>query len=218
MRRGNRIAAVAVGTIALAGLLSACDTWSTITVTSTADAVDAAIGNGVCATAGGECTLRAAVQEANAQTGPITIELADDESYVLSIGGAPEAAAASGDLDITAKVAIEGHGSTIDAAGIDRVLEVRPAAELSLRHVTVTGGYAMLGGGVRVDASASARISDSIVNGNEAWGTRSCFASATGSGCSTETTTGPFGTVVGEGGGAGLWNAGTLRSLRTHSI
>ena len=42
---------------------------ATFSVTSTADAPDAAVGDGVCATAGGACTLRAAVEEANAQSG-----------------------------------------------------------------------------------------------------------------------------------------------------
>jgi CSLREA domain-containing protein len=36
------------------------------TVTSTIDAVDAVPGDGVCATAANQCTLRAAIQEANA--------------------------------------------------------------------------------------------------------------------------------------------------------
>mgnify|MGYP002084466105 CR=1 FL=1 len=39
---------------------------TTFTVTSTGDAADAAAGNGVCATAGAACTLRAAIQETNA--------------------------------------------------------------------------------------------------------------------------------------------------------
>ena len=48
-------------------LMSAPDSWgATFTVNSTADAVDATLGDGICATATGICTLRAAVQEANA--------------------------------------------------------------------------------------------------------------------------------------------------------
>jgi CSLREA domain-containing protein len=40
-------------------------------VTSTEDVVDAAPGNGVCRTAAGACTLRAAIQESNAVAGRI---------------------------------------------------------------------------------------------------------------------------------------------------
>lgn len=46
---------------------------ATFTVNSTADDDDASPGNGVCQTAGGACTLRAAIQEANALAGPHTI-------------------------------------------------------------------------------------------------------------------------------------------------
>ena len=42
-------------------------------VNSTVDAVDANVGDGVCRAAGGTCTLRAAIQEANAQPGPDVI-------------------------------------------------------------------------------------------------------------------------------------------------
>ena len=41
-------------------------------VDSTADAPDATPGNGVCATAAGVCTLRAAITEANRNPGPDT--------------------------------------------------------------------------------------------------------------------------------------------------
>ncbi len=42
---------------------------ATFTVDSTGDAGDATPGDGICATAGGACTLRAAVQESNTQAG-----------------------------------------------------------------------------------------------------------------------------------------------------
>lgn len=45
----------------------------TFTVTSTGDSVDANIGNGICATSTGVCTLRAAIAEANRRAGPDTI-------------------------------------------------------------------------------------------------------------------------------------------------
>ncbi len=45
----------------------------TFTVNSTADDPDGNFGNGICATASGACTLRAAIAEANAQLGPNTI-------------------------------------------------------------------------------------------------------------------------------------------------
>jgi CSLREA domain-containing protein len=45
----------------------------TFTVNSTSDAADASIGDGICATSAGDCTLRAAINEANKHAGPDTI-------------------------------------------------------------------------------------------------------------------------------------------------
>src|SRR5437588_4239553 len=71
---------------------------TTFTVSSTLDATVASI-NGICATAGGVCTLRAAIQEANAHSGDDIINLPPG-TYTLSIAGRMEDAAATGDLDI----------------------------------------------------------------------------------------------------------------------
>jgi CSLREA domain-containing protein len=49
---------------------------ATFTVNSTADDDDAAPGDGACATARGECTLRAAIGEANRAAGPNTVAFA----------------------------------------------------------------------------------------------------------------------------------------------
>ena len=51
---------------------------ATFTVTSTADAVDAKPGDGVCDDGSGNCTLRASIMEANALPGADTITLAAD--------------------------------------------------------------------------------------------------------------------------------------------
>lgn len=85
---------------------------ASITVDSTADAVDAAPGNGVCATAGGDCTLRAAIQEANALAGDDTITLPAG-TYTLTIAGAHEYNAATGDLDIRENLTITGAGANV---------------------------------------------------------------------------------------------------------
>jgi CSLREA domain-containing protein len=66
------------------------------TVDSTLDAVDAAPGDGLCATGGGVCTLRAAIQEANALAGSDTI-VVPAGTYTLTIAGQAENAAATGD-------------------------------------------------------------------------------------------------------------------------
>src|SRR6266849_5644348 len=82
---------------------------ATFTVNSTVDGVDSNPGDGICATALGACTLRAAVQETNALAGADTIILSKN-TYLFAPGGANEDAAASGDLDITGDLTIQGQG------------------------------------------------------------------------------------------------------------
>src|SRR6266542_1525446 len=62
---------------------------SAFTVNSAVDVVDANPSDGACATAAGECTLRAAIQETNAIPGADTITL-PAATYVLEIQGAGE--------------------------------------------------------------------------------------------------------------------------------
>jgi large repetitive protein len=99
---------------------------ATFTVNTAADAVDANPGNGTCATAAGNCTLRAAVQEANATAGEDwqTIDLPAG-TYTLTITGSGDAE--SSDLDILDNLRIHGAGSQstiIDGNGASRVLEI----------------------------------------------------------------------------------------------
>jgi hypothetical protein len=97
-------------------------------------------GDGVCATALQTCTLRAAVQEANALAGQDTIVLAPHEHYALSIPGAQEDHAATGDLDIRRDVALLGNHAIIDGGNLDRVFHVLDGASVTLTEVGVTGG------------------------------------------------------------------------------
>lgn len=113
---------------------------ATFTVNATGDAPDANPGDGICAisaTLGGHCTLRAAVQEANARSGADTIVLSP-QSYSLSIVGLDvDASAAVGDLDLTdpAGVAIQGNGAIISANF--RVFQIHADATATLDHLTI---------------------------------------------------------------------------------
>ncbi|MGH9144763.1 MAG: CSLREA domain-containing protein, partial [Vicinamibacterales bacterium] len=129
---------------------------TTFTVNSTLDAVDATPGDGICATAGAVCTLRAAIQEANALAGADTI-VVPAGTYTLTIAGASEDAAATGDLDITTTVTVEGAGAnltTVNGGGLDRVFDVLTGANVTLRGLRIAGGNtANNGGGVQVVAA-----------------------------------------------------------------
>jgi CSLREA domain-containing protein len=125
-------------------------------VNSTADMVDANPGDGQCETdITGDCTLRAAVQEANELEGADTISIPAGV-YTLTMEGAGEDLALSGDLDITDQVTITGAGmdaTVIDANYLDRAFHV--FATLNLSDVMIKNGFANPGGAVLVNLYAS---------------------------------------------------------------
>lgn len=117
----------------------------TLVVDRTTDAADALPGDGACAVAGGGCTVRAALQEADATPGPDEVVLPAG-TYPLSVGGPLEDAGATGDLDLSSEVALSGAGAVIVADGSgDRVLDVHAGAVVTLVGVTVAGGVAPAG-------------------------------------------------------------------------
>ena len=99
------------------------------TVNSTVDAVDINPGDGICADASGNCTLRAAIQESNSLAGWHTITLTA-ATYTLTIPGSNENNCATGDLDIKKKIIINGvsaQSTIINGGGLDRVFHVKNA-------------------------------------------------------------------------------------------
>jgi|GEM_PF-1558629 len=111
-------------------------------VNSFADGIDIDVGDGVCEAGNGACTLRAAIMEANATDAEDVIVLSEGR-YTLDIPGIDEDEAATGDLDVSYPVKIQGAGlakTTIDGGGIDRVFDIW--SDFELFEVTVTGGYA----------------------------------------------------------------------------
>ncbi len=119
------IAAVLICSIVVL-LLSQGAEAAVFKVNSFEDIVDAAPGDGVCMTATGVCTLRAAVQQANALPGADVIKL-QAGVYRLTLTGVGEDLAATGDLDITDSVTIKGKGAAltvVDGHHSDRVFDV----------------------------------------------------------------------------------------------
>jgi CSLREA domain-containing protein len=116
---------------------------ATLRVNDTSDAVDAAPGDGVCATAGGACTLRAAVQEANALAGTDRIRVPAGTYVLTQAGFYPDDDASTGDLDLAGHVGVVGEGSgatIVDGNGIDRVFHVLSGARVRLAKLAVRGG------------------------------------------------------------------------------
>ena len=118
---------------------------------SFADTADVFPGDRVSADLNGFSSLRASVIEANTLTGNNTIVLGAG-TFTLSIPGRDEDGALTGDLDITDNLTIMGAGAgetIIDGAALDRVFDVHPGVTLNLSGVTIVGGFAETGGGIR---------------------------------------------------------------------
>ncbi len=97
---------------------------STFQVNTKLDTVAANLHTGRDAT--GHISLRSAIMAANAHGGSDTIKLRTG-TFTLTIAGAGENVAHTGDLDITSNLTIKGSGSgrtIIDGNHIDRVVEI----------------------------------------------------------------------------------------------
>ncbi len=182
--RSTRFCAAALG---LAITLAATPaTAATITVNTSDDEI-----NG-----DGDCSLREAIRAANMDTAVDACPpgVGADEifvpagSYLLTIEGRAEDAAASGDLDITSDLTLTGAGAdatVIDANGLDRVFHVDPAGQgiaATIRGVTMRGGATVLisfvdssGGGILLGVantlggtvpSGTLALADSVVRDN----------------------------------------------------
>ncbi len=111
----------------------------TFAVNSTDDDPDATPGDGTCASALGDCTLRAAVQEANAFAGPDTITLP---------GGGGNYNLINGELPVSQPLTITGAGNPIiDAGDLSRIFNVTAAVAFTLDGVFLEDGNAGAGFG-----------------------------------------------------------------------
>jgi large repetitive protein len=176
--------------------LAAPAAWATeFSVNNTNDAPDANTTDGVCDSnsevEGNQCTLRAAIREANAQGAADVINVPAG-TYTLTIKGAGEDTSATGDLDIKEDLTINGAGAAStkvegDAGFDDTIFENHSGASgtnTTLTGLTITGGSANDGGGIRNFATLT--ISDSTITGNS----------------SSDTSV--------NSGGGGIYNDGTL--------
>jgi CSLREA domain-containing protein len=197
------MARITLRTLALAvGLSASPATAATFTVDTTVDDVDASPGDGSCATGGGACSLRAAVQETNALAGPDAITL-PAATYVLTVSGTPnEDASASGDLDVLDTLTITGAGAAttaIDGNAASRVIEVHPATSggpsptLAITGVTIRNGrnvsadpcdppflisFSLDEGAGLCAGIATLAVTDAVIESNQGVGVVSFFNSA----------------------------------------
>lgn len=184
--RTRRHLGALLATVVILTGLAACDPATTLvlTVTTTEDLVDVAPGDGVCeaTTGAGNCTLRAAVMEANATPDATTVRvvLAAGASYVLTLGeDCNREAGESGskdDLDVHRSLTVIGNGASVRTDGGEvyspewgsipcdfRVFE-NHRGHLALTELSLTG-YTLFGQGGALLNHSSAQLTDVAATG-----------------------------------------------------
>ena len=120
---------------------------ATFTVNVTDDVADADTTDGHCdadlASPGDQCTLRAAIQEANAQPGADII-MVPAGTYVMTVAGQDDDLAATGDLDILDAATIVGEGPSatiIDGNQLDRIFDIpNSGTPVTISGLTIRNG------------------------------------------------------------------------------
>jgi len=147
-------------------------------VNTLADVVDIDTADGVCMTATAACSLRAAIQQANASAGADVIELASGVVYNFALAdgvlGDKDDKALMGDLDVRSEITINGHQAVIDAMKLSRVFQVHSGGNLVLNKVTVRNGLVEFGegfGGAGIDVLSGGQltVNDSNITLNYAF-------------------------------------------------
>jgi len=116
------------------------------TPTTFLDEVDANVGDGICQTITNNCSLRAAIQEANANPTTAHNILLATGTYLIELEQTGENQNLTGDLDVYSEVSILGKGITetfIDANYKDRHFHILPSEHrsiLSISKLTLKNG------------------------------------------------------------------------------
>jgi len=142
-------------------------------VTSVFDGADVDPGDGLCESAAGTCTLRAALQEANLEPGT-NVVLLQAGTYSLGIEETPFTDAETGDLDVQDDLVLQGVGAgdtIVEGDGNDRVFDLTAVAaatiSVEIEGLTIRGGEtASNGGALRVGAGVTLTLSDVALRGN----------------------------------------------------
>src|ERR1700687_3388939 len=126
---------------------------ATFGVNSTAESPDATPGDGVCATTAGVCTLRAAVDEANALPG----------GSIITVPGGTY----GGQLTIAVDLILRGTGAvSTHISGGEPVVRVGPGSIATISGVTIQNGYTGHNGGGGIVNDGTLTLENGTVSGN----------------------------------------------------
>ena len=139
--------------------------YEDLIVTTTDDEPDANPGDGICDWGPGECSLRAAIMEANARPGADTITVPEGHYVIENVEDDVEDSEAINDFDITEDLIINGAGASqtlVDGNGRVGVFEIHGAIPVTLYGMKIKHGN---GGGIRSE-KGTLRVEKSIVYDN----------------------------------------------------
>ncbi|HEX5690889.1 MAG TPA: choice-of-anchor Q domain-containing protein, partial [Roseiflexaceae bacterium] len=149
---------------------------SSFTVNNLGDSADATPGNGICetATGNGVCTLRAAIQEANALPGCVP--------HTITISGSGTIDLATGLPDLNANMTINGPGagsltvrrSTAGGTPDFTVVTIASGRTVTLNGLTISNGKNTIGAGVRNNGILT--IESCAITGNTAYNLATGFS------------------------------------------
>lgn len=139
-------------------------------VDSTTDSNDADTTNSFCADSAGRCTLRAAVQQANAAAGNYNIKFYLPTPAIINL--------TLGQIRIESNITINGLGArnlVVDGGGRSRVFGVygnAAAIQCEINALTVAGGNSGTagGGGIYISPQNTLVIVDAVIRNNKAAG------------------------------------------------
>ncbi len=210
-------------------LMSIAVSGATFVVNTTNDTLDATPGDGICADSGGQCSLRAAITEANTLAGDDIITLPAG-TYTQTLVAANEDLNAGGDWDIRSNITINGAGAAttiLQAAATtgtatERVIEnvltanVTVISGVTLRHGFKTGAAANAtrGGGIRNVGTLT--MNDCVVTLNTAAGSGGIRNERTITLNNVTVSNNACNTASGSCFGGGMYN--TLAALSTVTI
>lgn len=150
-------------------------TIKTYNVNTTADLIDDNVADGLCHTNANNCSLRAAVMQANHLTTADTLAEIHVPAGVFVLTRTQGSAEEESDLDLTyplntnQQTAILGAGAgrtIIDGNHANDVIYIETGRRVILRNISIRNGDANRAGGIYNDGSLT--ITDSVIEGNHA--------------------------------------------------
>jgi hypothetical protein len=173
----------------LAGLFVVAPAPRALAATFDVDRTDDNATATACTVAPNDCSLRGAIIKANTTLGDDVITLSAN-TYTLTLVGADENNAATGDLDITDNLTISGvaaDATIIDAGGIDRVFHITTTSiTVAISDVTIRGGHppdvlGFVNNGGGIFNAGKLTLTNSVISNNTTQSAGGAILSDTGS-------------------------------------